>query len=77
MLKGDVDMLYIVSTITTDGKKIAFDLRELLELADAFAGVGRSRHVRLSAFAGRVAMKFAAMDKFNKRVAAIGNELPH
>ncbi|WDG93477.1 hypothetical protein PUP49_08665 [Pseudomonas chlororaphis] len=77
VLKAEVDMLYIVSTITTDGKKIAFDLRELPELADAFAGVGRSRHVRLSALGGRVTMKFAAMDKFNKQVAAIGNELPH
>lgn len=38
VLKAEVDMLYIVSSITTDGKKIAFDLRELPELADAFAG---------------------------------------
>ncbi|AZC49144.1 hypothetical protein C4K35_1546 [Pseudomonas chlororaphis subsp. piscium] len=78
VLKAEVDMLYIVSSITTDGKKIAFDLRELPELADAFAGGGgRSRHVRLFALAGWVAMKFADMDKFNKQVAAIGNELPH
>ncbi|QTT90359.1 hypothetical protein [Pseudomonas chlororaphis] len=40
VLKAEVDMLYIVSSITTDGKKIAFDLRELPELADAFAGGG-------------------------------------
>lgn len=76
MLKAEVDILYIVSSITIDGKKIAFDLRELPELADAFSG-GRSRHVRLFALAGWVAMKFADMDKFNKQVAAIGNELPH
>ncbi|AZC36007.1 hypothetical protein C4K37_1605 [Pseudomonas chlororaphis subsp. piscium] len=77
MLKAEVDILYIVSSITIDGKKIAFDLRELPELADAFSGGGRSRHVRLFALAGWVAMKFADMDKFNKQVAAIGNELPH
>lgn len=77
VLKEEIDMLYIVSTILADGKKIAFDVRELPELEDAFVGVSRSRRARLSALANRVAIKFAAMDEFNKRVAAIGYELIH
>lgn len=77
VLKAEMDMTYIVSTVLADGKKIAFDTRELPELEDVFVGVSRSRLARLSALANRVAMRFAAMDDFNKRVAAIGNELIH
>lgn len=75
VLKAEIDMTYIVSTILADGKKIAFDTRELPELMDVFVGVGRSRLARLSALTNRVAKRFSAMDDYYKRVAAIGNEL--
>ncbi|AVX93119.1 hypothetical protein PkP19E3_33800 (plasmid) [Pseudomonas koreensis] len=75
VLKAEIDMTYIVSTIQTDGKKIAFDIRELQELADVFEGVGRSRRARLSALANRVAVRFSALDDFHNSIAAIGIEL--
>lgn len=77
VLKAEIDMVYIVSTVLVDGKKIAFDMRELPELADTFVGVSRSRHARLSALANRVALRFSATDDFHRRVAAIGNELAY
>lgn len=75
VLKAEIDMTYIVSTIFADGKKVAFDTRELTELMDVFVGVGRSRLARLSALANRVATRFLATDDFHNRVSDIGSEL--
>lgn len=75
VLKAEIDMIYIVSTILADGKIIAFNTRELPELMDVFVGVGRSRLARLSALANRVALQFSATDDFHNRIAAIGHEL--
>lgn len=77
VLKSEIDLMYIVSTVLAHSKKVAFDVRELPELADVFAGVSRSRQARLSALANRVATRFSTSEEFHKRIAAIGNELAH
>lgn len=68
-------MIYIFSTRMPDGSYVAFDVRQIPELVDAFAGVSIASRARMAALASAIRKHFERRDVFYAALVGAGSRM--